>query len=318
MSCVRAIAERFAVSASPPLAWTALIAGSWLVAGAPLIALEVPYLSGRVVDLADLISAETESRMDVKLADLESRRGHQIAVLTVPSLEGEVLEEYSLRVAETWGLGRAEQDDGVLLFIARDDRKMRIEVGYGLEADLTDAESGRILRNILTPSFRAGDFDGGIERGIDAIIGTLDGEEVIPPDPPSGGGTDMPLAGRFFMGGLFFLVVGMFSLISIFSSGCQSWFLYVFLMPFWGSFPMVIFGPRGGVVCLALWVVGAPILKVLFGHTGWGKRWLAAHPGWGNWSSGSGGWSSGGGGWSGGGFSGGGGSFGGGGSSGGW
>ena len=118
----------------------------FLGAGA-LGALEVPYLAGRVNDLADLMTEEEELRVTSKLEGFERATGAQIAVLTVPTLEGEVLEEYSLRVVETWGLGRAEQDDGVLLLVARDDRKMRIEVGYGLEGDLTDVQCGRILRN---------------------------------------------------------------------------------------------------------------------------------------------------------------------------
>ncbi len=125
--------------------------------------LEVPFLSGRVNDYAELIPPETEERIAAKLEAFEGSTGAQLAVLTVPSLGDEVLEEYSLRVAETWGLGREEQDDGVLLLVARDDRKMRIEVGYGLEARLTDAQCGRILRNVLRPAFREGDFGGGIE-----------------------------------------------------------------------------------------------------------------------------------------------------------
>ena len=265
-------------------------------------------------DFADLISSDTESRIITSLEDFETRTGHQVVVLTIASLEGEALEEFSLRVAETWGLGRAEQDDGVLLLIAKNDRKMRIEVGYGLEADLTDAESGRILRNILTPHFKAGDFDDGIEQGVAAIIDTLEGKEVIAPES-SDPSNSMPIGARLVFGGMFLLVVGTFSLFAIFTTGCQSWFLYAFLIPFWGSFPLVIFGPGGGLIALLGWVIGAPILKLLFGNTAFGKRWVKSHPGWTTWTSGSGGgWSRGGGG----GFSGGGGSFGGGGASGSW
>ncbi|MCH7666664.1 MAG: TPM domain-containing protein [Acidobacteria bacterium] len=294
--------------------WTLALAAMVILPAGAVAALEVPYLSGRVNDLADLISGDAEARIVDSLEDFENRTGHQVAVLTIPSLEGEVLEKFSLRVSETWGLGRSEQDDGVLLLVARDDRKMRIEVGYGLEADLTDAESGRILRNILTPRFKAGDFDGGIEQGVAAIVGTLEGREVIPRET-SRRANDLPIGGRLLMGGMFLMVVGMFSLIAIFTSGCQSWFLYVFLVPFWGAFPMVFLGPRSGLIALVGWVIGAPILKLLFGNTKFGKRWVKSHPGWTTWTSGSGGgWSSGGGG----GFSGGGGSFGGGGASGSW
>jgi uncharacterized protein len=283
----------------------------------------VPYLSGRVNDLAELISPETEARISSRLEDFDSRTGSQIAVLTLPSLEGEVLEDFSLRVAETWGLGRAEHDDGVLLLIARDDRKMRIEVGYGLEAELTDVESGRILDHMVRPRFRAGDFDGGIELGVDAIVGSLEGKEVIPPDPPHATEA-VPLSMRLFMGGMFTLVVGLFSMIAIFSPGCQGWFLYAFLVPFWGTFPMVILGVRGGLIALGLWVVGAPILKIVLSYTSVGRSWREKHP-WGKaWTAGSGSSSSGGsfsssgGSFSSGGFSGGGGSFGGGGASSSW
>ena len=283
-------------------------------------ALEVPYLSGRVNDLAELIPTDTEQRIDEKLAALEEATGAQMAVLTVPSLEGEVLEEYSFKVAETWGLGRAEQDDGLLLLVARDDRKMRLEVGYGLEGQLTDAQSGRILNNILRPAFRGGDFGGGIEAGVDAVIGTLQGEDVIPPDPSPSPGNDFsgaPLLFQVIFLGIFLLVVGSFSTVALFGSGCQSWFLWLFLTPFWSAFPMVVH-PKVGLACGLAWFIGCPIIKLLLGRTAVGKRFLDSHPtlitfG----SSGGGGWSSGGGGFSGG-FSGGGGSFGGGGASSSW
>lgn len=283
---------------------------------------EVPYLSGRVNDTADLIPAETEQRIEEKLAALEEATGAQMAVLTIPSLEGAVLEEYSLEVAETWQLGRAEQDDGLLLLIARDDRKMRIEVGYGLEGQLTDAQSGRILNNIVRPAFRGGDFGGGIEAGVDAVVGTLQGEDVIPPDPSPSPARDIsgaPILFQVVFLGIFLLVVGSFSTVALFGSGCQSWFLWLFLTPFWGMFPMVI-DPKVGIASGIAWFVGFPIVKLLLGKTGAGKRFLDAHPTlttFGSSSGGGGGWSSSGGGFSGG-FSGGGGSFGGGGASSSW
>ena len=287
---------------------------------APLAAgLEVPFLSGRVNDTADLIPPEVAQRIEQKLAGLEETTGAQMAVLTIPSLEGEVLEEYSLKVAETWQLGRAEEDDGVLMLIARDDRKMRIEVGYGLEGDLTDAQAGRILNNILRPAFRAGDFGGGIEEGVDAVIGTLEGRDVIPPDTvatPTGDISDAPILSQILFLGIFLLVVGSFSMIALFTSGCQSWFLWLFLTPFWSTFPMVI-DPRVGAICGAVWFVGCPIVKLILGKTEVGKRFLETHPTLATWGTSSGGGRSSGGGFSGG-FSGGGGSFGGGGASSSW
>jgi uncharacterized protein len=138
----------------------------------PAGALEVPFLSGRVVDLADMLPPDAEARVQAKLQAFEEKTGTQVAVLTVASLEGDSLEDFSMRVVETWKLGRAEADDGALLLIAKNDRKMRIEVGYGLEAKLTDLVSGRILDNLVRPKFRGGDFAGGVETGVDAILGT--------------------------------------------------------------------------------------------------------------------------------------------------
>ncbi len=279
---------------------------------------EVPFLAGRVNDTAEMIPPEVEQRIEDKLTRLEEATGAQMAVLTIASLDGEALEEYSLRVAETWKLGRAEQDDGLLLLVARDDRKMRLEVGYGLEGQLTDAQSGRILNNIVRPAFRGGDFGGGIEAGVDAVIGTLRGEDVIPPDTlasPASDISDAPLLFKVLFIGIFLLVVGSFSMAALFGSGCQSWFLWLFLTPFWGAFPMVIH-PWAGAVCGLAWFVGCPIVKLLLGKTGAGKRFLATYPTLTTFGSG-GGWSSGGGGFSGG-FSGGGGSFGGGGASSSW
>ena len=300
--------------------WLAAAALLALLLPASGVALEVPYLGGRVNDTAEMIPADTEQRIEEKLAALEEASGTQMAVLTIISLEGESLEEFSLEVAETWALGRAEQDDGLLLLVARDDRKMRFEVGYGLEGDLTDAQAGRILNNILRPAFRAGDFGGGIEAGVDAVIGTLEGRDVIPPDAspsPARDVTDAPILFQVFFLGIFLLVVGSFSMIALFGQGCQSWFLWLFLTPFWGMFPMVV-SPRVGIFCGALWFIGCPIVKLILGRTGFGKRLLETYPTLSTIGTSSGGWSSGGGGGFSGGFSGGGGSFGGGGASSSW
>jgi len=120
---------------------------------------EVPYLAGRVNDTAGMLSAEAFAELEQLLKSPEDSTSNQIVVLTVADLEGEVLEEYSLKVAETWAIGQADKDNGVLLLIARDDRKVRIEVGSGLEGDLTDATSGIIIRHEIVPRFKDGDFE---------------------------------------------------------------------------------------------------------------------------------------------------------------
>jgi len=286
------------------------------VVGSAVAALEVPFLSGRVNDYAGMIDPEAEERIASKLEELEARRGSQIAVLTIETLAGEVVEEFSHRVAETWALGSEQEDDGVLLLVARRERKMRIEVGYGLEAELTDAESGRILRRVLAPRFQNGDLSGGIEAGVDAIITTLDGVEALPVEAVSD--RKQPLAMVLGVGMAFLVVIGLFSLQALFAASGQSWFLYVLLMPFWYAFPAALVKPRAGALCVALWVVAFPLLKHLLG-TRAGKRWRRTRRHWMGDSTG-GGWHSNGwgGGSSSGGFSGGGGSFGGGGASGSW
>ncbi|MEL6752089.1 MAG: TPM domain-containing protein [Pseudomonadota bacterium] len=143
--------------------------------------LAVPALTGRVVDNAGLIDATSEARITSTLLAHEQATGEQIAVLTLPSLEGEALEDYSLRVARQWSLGQADLDTGALLLVAQAERKIRIEVGYGLEGRLTDAQSGLIIRNRLTPAFRQGDFSGGIEAAVAAIIDVLGGNPLAQP-----------------------------------------------------------------------------------------------------------------------------------------
>jgi uncharacterized protein len=277
------------------------------------LARDVPYLSGRVVDEAGMIPADVRQRIEQKLAAYEQQTGNQVAVLTVESLEGDPIEDFSMRVAETWKLGQAEKDNGVLLVIAEQDRRMRIEVGYGLEPVLTDLESGRIVDNVIRPAFQAGDFGGGIERGADAILAALGGEEV-PEAAPAGGG-EAP--GCFTL--IFLFVIGTFSLSAITSPGPQGWILYFFLMPFFYFIPSVIF-PGLGIAALIAWIVLFPILKLLFGRR-LGDRRRGRMWGGGGWfpgGFGGGGFGGRGGGGFGGGFSGGGGSFGGGGASGSW
>jgi uncharacterized protein len=161
----------------------------------------VPFLSGHVVDEAGMIPEDVRQRIDQKLIAYEQSTGAQVAVLTVPSLDGDPVEDYSMRVVETWKLGKKGKDNGVLLLIAEQDRKMRIEVGYGLEGELTDLESGRIVDNVIRPDFQKGDFAGGIEHGVDAILSALGGGEV-PAEPPA-----RPVASKGGPDGMFFIIL---------------------------------------------------------------------------------------------------------------
>lgn len=165
-------------------AFTIGLALYWLFAlFSPVLALEVPPLRGRVNDLAGMLPPDRASRLEQKLAEFERETGHQIAVLTIPSLEGDSLEDFSIRVAETWKIGQKGFDNGVILLVVRDDRKLRIEVGYGLEGVLPDAIASRIIREVIVPHFRANDYPGGIEAGVEAILKVTRGEQL--PERPS-------------------------------------------------------------------------------------------------------------------------------------
>lgn len=292
---------------------------------APVLALEVPYLSGRVNDLAGLLDETARHRLEQKLADLEQATSAQVVVLTIPSLEGESLEDFSYRVASTWQLGQKGKDNGVLFLIAKNDRKMRLEVGYGLEGVLPDATCRRILDNLVRPRFRAGDFAGGIEAGVEAVAKVIQGQalpEEAQKSSKERAGDELGFWGTLFFLGIFLIVVGTFSTFALFGSGCQSWFLYLFLLPFWTAFPMAIH-PTVGLLTGLGWLVLFPILKGVLFKTPWGRAFRKSHPDLGRLAtsrSRGGFWSGGGfsGGFSGGGFSGGGGSFGGGGASSGW
>jgi uncharacterized protein len=143
----------------------------------------VPPLSGRVVDQTGTLSGGDIAALTQELKDLEARKGSQVAVLIVPTTQPETIEQYSIRVAEAWKIGRKKIDDGALLVVAKNDRKLRIEVGYGLEGALNDATASRIIEEVITPKFRSGDFAGGISAGIDRIVGVIDGEPLPAPAP---------------------------------------------------------------------------------------------------------------------------------------
>jgi len=281
---------------------------------------DVPLLTGRVTDNAGILSAETVRTLTGLLREHEDSTSNQVAVLTIASLEGEPLESYSMRVADAWKLGRKEKDNGVLLLIVRDDRKVRIEVGRGLEGNLPDITAGRIIRSVMVPRFSQGDYDGGVRAGVDAILASLRGSYSPPPEKE---GPD--LGGKLMAGGIFTVVVGLFTLIVLFLRGAQAWFLYLFLLPFWFVFPMAILGLAGGTIAFVCYALFVPIFRLWWARSAGGRALhgrissmpffagLASgssfSPGGSSWSSGSsssdGGFSGGGGGFSGGGASGG-------------
>ncbi len=144
-------------------------------------ALDVPPLKAHVNDYAHILSPAAVQKIEAELTAFESSDSTQIAVLTIPSLEGENLEEYSIKVADAWKIGQKGKDNGAILLVSKGDRKIRIEVGRGLEGTLTDLVSGRIIRDEMAPRFKQGDFDGGVEAGVSAIMAVVKGEYTASP-----------------------------------------------------------------------------------------------------------------------------------------
>jgi uncharacterized protein len=298
-SCARSLAAAVAV--------VALAAAGALAQGLQ----PVPALTARVTDLTGTLRDTERAALEEKLRAFEERKGAQVAVLIVETTEPEAIEQYSIRVVEAWRLGREASDDGALLIVAKNDRALRIEVGRGLEGALTDATSNRIIDEAIVPRFRAGDFAGGIEAGVDRMLGVIDGEPLPAPDATwrARGGEGRA---RGLEDALPFLV---------------------FAVPVAGSILRAIFGSvlgplvAGGVLfAIGLAATGSTIVAVLLALVGAlfaafagrrprGRGRRGRHGGFGGIP---GGWGGSSGGFGGGGFSGGGGSFGGGGASGRW
>ena len=265
----------------------------------------VPPLKGRATDLTGTLKPEQVASLEQMLRSFEERKGSQIAVLMVRTTAPETIEQYALRVAEQWQVGRKKVDDGVVLVVAKDDRTVRIEVGYGLEGVLNDATANRIIREVIVPRFREGDFYGGISAAVERMIRVIDGEPL--PEPRPGpqveGGTLQMLPVLFILalvgGAILRRALGRVfgSLATGGAVGIVAWLLV-------------------GTLAIALIAALLGFLFTLVGGLGTGRRYYGGLPGgYGGWGGGGfGGGGSGGGG----GFSGGGGSFGGGGASGRW
>lgn len=149
---------------------------------------ELPSLEARVTDTAAVLSANTRTQLEERLAGYEQKTGHQFAFVSIHSLEGDPIEDFSIRLAEKWRLGDENRDDGLILLVAKADRKMRIEVGYGLEGAVPDALAAQIIRHQLQPAFRRGDFDGGVTTAFSTLMKAAEGEAVsveAPPPSPS-------------------------------------------------------------------------------------------------------------------------------------
>jgi len=271
----------------------------------PLRALEIPALKGRVNDLAGLIDPATEQQLEAALAQLERTDSTQVVVLTIPSLEGDSLEDFSIRTVEKWKIGQQGTDNGVVLLVAKKERKIRIEVGYGLEGKLTDLMAGRIIRNVMVPQFKMGRFDQGIVSGVSAIVGVVRGEYSAPPTSQRPRGRSGASPGLIGLAVLIFFI-NMLGRVNrkigaaaggVLAPIAGAFFLHTGLI---GTLLLI---PAGIAAALLMGLMGGPLS---FGHMT-AYRGRSSH--WGGGGFGGGGF---------GGFSGGGGGFGGGGASGGW
>jgi uncharacterized protein len=265
----------------------------------PLKALDLPALKGYVNDYAGIISPAAKEKLATRMEAIEASDSTQIAIVTVNSLEGIPIEDFGIQLAEKWKIGRAKKDNGVLFIVSKGDKKMRIEVGRGLEGVLTDLRAGRIIDTIVRPRFQSGDFDAGFLEGTEAIISACRGE--FKNDSPKssskkGNGIGTPLI--LIMIAVYFAIVMLSTKSRILAAGVGAAALPLIVT--FGLFSLGLIGIIiAGVVGL---ILGFIIPMIPIGGGG-------SSSGGGFWSGGSG---------SGGGFSGGGGSFGGGGSSGGW
>jgi uncharacterized protein len=191
-----------------------LVIVALLVCWAGIVRAEVPIpqLTGRVVDQTATLSGDDIAALNETLRNLQARKGSQVAVLIVPTTQPETIEQFSIKVAEAWQIGRRKIDDGALLVIAKNDRHLRIEVGYGLEGALTDVTARRIIDEDITPKFRNGDFAGGVKAGVGRIVSVIDGEPLPAPAPEASHGLDFDFDwNTLWTFGLFFVVGAMFA-----------------------------------------------------------------------------------------------------------
>jgi uncharacterized protein len=272
--------------------------------------LDVPALKGRVNDYGNILSSSTEGQLEAVLGELERTDSTQIVVLTIPSLEGDSLEDFSIRVADQWKIGQKNKDNGAILLISKNDRKLRIEVGYGLEGSLTDLISGRIIRDIIVPYFKRGDFDAGISNGVQAMIQAVRGEfkadaKAVRVSPRSSSSPN------FFAILVIIFLVNMIGRLKRPLGAVSGGILFPILGALMFNAGFLIF-----LVLIPIGIVGGLFLSLFGGPLSFGSSYGSGRHGRRSWTSSGGFGSFGGGGF--GGFSGGGGGFGGGGASGGW
>lgn len=276
------------------LSWARLFLLALLLSGAARADIALPPLTQRVTDLTGTLDAQQIQTLDSRLAGFEKAKGAQLAVLIVPTTQPETIEQFGIRVVEAWKLGRKGVDDGALLLVAKDDRTLRIEVGYGLEGALNDATANRIIDEIIVPRFKRGDFYSGIESGLAAMMRVVNGEPLPQPQ------RRVSANGKFDIESLLFIAFGLVVVVG------------GMLRAMLGRIPAAVL--MGGALAVLAWfIVAQMVIAVLVGLLAFvfvllgGGRGLGVYGGFGGGGFGGGG-----------GFSGGGGGFGGGGASGRW
>jgi uncharacterized protein len=220
-------------------------------------ALSLPESTGYVNDTANMLSSGTVSSLESRLRAYEQTSGNEVAVVTVSDLQGTTVEDFAVRLFEKWKIGKKDKDNGALLLVAEKERKIRIEVGYGLEPELTDAESFRIISNTITPAFKQGDYDGGITRGVDSIVTAIsaDGSTGDQGESGSPAGTSQPKSSSKGLGTLIFpalfVLFGLFQWFISILGRTKSWWLGGVIGAVLGLLVM-IFSPIIGIVAMAM------------------------------------------------------------------
>jgi len=284
--------------------WLAVAAAgaALFLAGVAAGEVPVPPLKARVTDLTGTLTAPQVQTLEARLRDFEHSKGSQVAVLILPTTAPETIEQYSVRVADAWKVGRAKVDDGVILVVAKNDRKLRIEVGYGLEGAIPDAIAKRVVSDVIAPYFRTGDFYGGIAAGTDALMKLVEGEPLPAPKWEAEGGAQGPDLGSLLVLLLILATVGGTILSRLLGRGVGALGTGALAgLAAWGVSGILLVG---AIAALAVFVLVLVTAASGFGrgrYGGWGGGWPG---GFGGFGGGSGGFSGGGGGFGGGGASG--------------
>ncbi len=240
---------------------------------------EVPFLTGRITDNAEVIVPESRQRITDMIRIHEHNTSNQIAILTTPPLEIGSIEEFAARVFETWKLGEKGKGNGVLVIVSPADRRVRIEVGKGLQPRLSEVAANRIVRDVMAPAFDEGDYSKGLEEGIEAITGQLATEDSSGAAPDTTQTKkkstfeepDLAIPERILIGCFIFGIIGLFTVIGVVTPGA-GWFLYLFLIPFWAMFPIVVVGVRGALALLVIYLIGFPSAKLYLSRSVWYER----------------------------------------------